>query len=278
MSERANPDDGGTTEAEIAGLVAAERTAGEYVPIPGPIPASAAAASTATTPAGPADRKVPDVLEIPEAERIPGVEWGSGDAAIAAASNRAKLTAGRNIGDVDPLPVPADTANPRLGPALHPDCLPLLPLVGVWRGTGLFGNDPGAKDPQFGQQITVAHDGRPFLIYQSVVWLLGPDGAVTGPGAREAGYWRPQPDGSIELLVAHAEGRVEVFYGRPRSVASWALSTDVGWRTPTAPPVIGSTRLYGITPDGRLAYVEERAHSDIELAPHSSAALERVAG
>jgi hypothetical protein len=36
--------------------------------------------------------------------------------------------------------------------------------------------------------------------------------------------------------------------------------------------------LYGITPDGRLAYVEERAHSDIELAPHASAALERIAG
>jgi len=71
---------------------------------------------------------------------------------------------------------------------------------------------------------------------------------------------------------------VEVFYGQARSVASWALSTDVGWRTPTAPPVVGSTRLYGITPDGRLAYVEERAHSDIELAPHASAALERLVG
>jgi hypothetical protein len=42
--------------------------------------------------------------------------------------------------------------------------------------------------------------------------------------------------------------------------------------------VIGATRLYGITADGRLAYVEERAHEDIHLAPHASAALERVAG
>ncbi len=54
--------------------------------------------------------------------------------------------------------------------------------------------------------------------------------------------------------------------------------TDATWRTPTAPPVVGATRLYGITPDGRLAYVEERAHSDIELSPHASAALERLAG
>ena len=161
---------------------------------------------------------------------------------------------------------------------MHPDCLSLLPLIGVWRGTGLFGNDPDAKDPQFGQQITIAHDGRPFLTYESVSWLLGPDGSVIGPAAREVGFWRPQPDGSIELMVAHSEGRIELFYGRPRSVASWAMSTDAVVRTPTALPVIGTTRLYGITPDGRLAYVEERAHSDVELAPHASAALERIAG
>jgi len=101
---------------------------------------------------------------------------------------------------------------------------------------------------------------------------------VIRPAAREVGYWRPQPDGSIELLVAHSEGRIEVFYGQPRSVASWALSTDAVVRTPTAIPVVGATRLYGITPDGRLAYVEERAHTDSELAPHASAALERLIG
>ena len=43
-------------------------------------------------------------------------------------------------------------------------------------------------------------------------------------------------------------------------------------------PVVGATRLYGITIDGKLAYVEERAHTDDPLAPHASAALERIAG
>ncbi len=81
------------------------------------------------------------------------------------------------------------------------------------------------------------------------------------------------------MLLAHSEGRIEVFYGQPRSVASWALSTDGVFRTSSATnPVVGATRLYGVTPDGRLAYVEERAHTDIELAPHASAALERIAG
>ena len=79
-------------------------------------------------------------------------------------------------------------------------------------------------------------------------------------------------------MIAHAEGRIEVFYGQARSVASWALSTDSVWRTSTGVPVVGATRLYGITLDGRLAYVEERAHTDEPLAPHASAALDRVAG
>jgi hypothetical protein len=204
---------------------------------------------------------------------------GSGDAAVAAAAERAESTREKNVDSIPPLPVPADTANVRQGPELHPDCLALLPLVGVWRGTGLYGNEPGARTPQFGQQIVVSHDGRPFLRYESVTWLLDPAGAVIGPGPREMGFWRPSPDGSLELLVAHAEGRIEVFYGQPRSVATWGLSTDGVFRTASSNnPVVGATRLYGVTPDGRLAYVEERAHSDIELAPHASAALDRIAG
>lgn len=241
----------GPTAEEIAGLVGAERTAGEYVPAP--------------------------ELAVPAGD-LPGPIPGSGDAAIVAAEKRAETTRGLDIADVPPLPVPADTANVRARPGLHPDCLLLLPLVGVWRGVGRFGNEPGEKDPQFGQQIVISHDGRPFLRYESISWLLDPDGSVKGQGSREVGFFRPQPDGSIELMIAHAEGRIELFYGRPRSAVAWALSTDAALRTPTASPVVGATRLIGITPDGKLAYVEERAHTDVELAPHSSAALDRIAG
>jgi hypothetical protein len=202
----------------------------------------------------------------------------SGDAALAAAEVRSAGTRAKNIDSVPALPVPADTANLRMGPELHPACLALLPLVGVWRGAGMYGNEPSDGAPQFGQQLMISHDGRPFLRHESIAWSLAADGTVNGPAAREVGWWRPQEDGSIELLIAHAEGRIEVFYGRPRSVASWALSTDGVWRTATSAPVIGATRLYGVTPDGRLAYVEERAHEDVELAPHASAALERIAG
>jgi hypothetical protein len=203
---------------------------------------------------------------------------GSGDAAVAAAAERSVGTRDLNAADLPPLPVPEDTANVRLGPEINPACLSLLPLVGVWRGTGQFGNGPRDDGPHFGQQITVSHDGRDFLRFESISWILDDDGGVQRQGDREVGWLRPQPDGSVELLLTHAEGRIEVFYGQSRSVASWAFSTDGVWRTPTGLPVVGATRLYGVTPDGRLAYVEERAHTDEPLAPHASAALERVAG
>ena len=60
---------------------------------------------------------------------------GSGDRALAAAAERAKQTAVRNIPVFDDLPV-TDTANLRLGANLNDALLALLPLVGVWRGEG----------------------------------------------------------------------------------------------------------------------------------------------
>jgi len=83
----------------------------------------------------------------------------SGDRAVADADTRAAATRDVNIATAPPLPVEPDTANVRLGPEIDEAVLALLPLVGIWRGTGRFGNEPGERAPQFGQQITFAHDG-----------------------------------------------------------------------------------------------------------------------
>jgi nitrobindin-like protein len=183
----------------------------------------------------------------------------------------------RNRPRFDDLPVPDDTANLREGPDLHPQCSGLLPLVGVWRGTGEVVY-PSIDGPfTFGQQIVFAHDGRPFLAYETRSWLLDAEGLVIRPAARETGFWRPQPDGELEVLVAHATGIIEVFYGRARTLTSWEISTDAVVRTATAREVTGSTRLYGIV-EGTLAYVDEREMVGQPRQPHLSAQLHRFAG
>ncbi|GGM73316.1 UPF0678 fatty acid-binding protein-like protein [Longimycelium tulufanense] len=203
---------------------------------------------------------------------------GSGDAAIRAAAKRAEETRGRNLPQFDDLPVAPDTANLRQGPDLHEACLSLLPLVGVWRGEGEVVY-PTIEGPyRYGQQITFAHDGRPFLYYEARAWLLDDEGKVIRQAAREVGWWRPQPDDTIEVLLAHATGIVEIFYGKPRSQTSWEIATDAVVRTASARDVVGAQRLYGIVAGGDLAYVEERAMSGQPMQPHASARLQRVVG
>jgi hypothetical protein len=202
----------------------------------------------------------------------------NGDAAIRAAAERAEATRGRNLPVWDDLPIPNDTANLRDGPDLHDACLSLLPLIGVWRGEGEVVY-PTIEGPfRFGQQVTIGHDGRPFLYHEARSWLLDKDDNVIRPAAREVGWWRPQPDDTIELLLAHNTGIVEIYYGSPRTQTSWELATDIVMRTATAKEVNGAKRLYGLVNNVDLAYVEERAMMGQPLQPHTSAYLRRVAG
>ncbi|MGH4023350.1 MAG: FABP family protein [Pseudonocardiaceae bacterium] len=207
-----------------------------------------------------------------------GSSGSSGDEALRAAAERAQGTRARNVPDFTDLPIPPDTANLREGPELHPDCLALLPLVGVWRGEGEVVYPTIDGPYRFGQQLVVCHDGRPFLRYESRAWLLDADGKVIRPAARETGFWRAQPDDTIELLATHATGIVEIYYGRPRNQTSWELATDAVVRTSSAKEVTGAHRLYGIVDGGDLAYVEERAMVGQPMQPHVSALLRRTAG
>ncbi|HEU4360360.1 MAG TPA: FABP family protein [Mycobacterium sp.] len=208
---------------------------------------------------------------------------GSGDRAVAAAAERAKATAARNIPVFGDLPLPADTANLREGVNLHDALLALLPLVGVWRGTG---EGRGANgDYRFGQQIVVSHDGGDYLNWEARSWRLTEAGEYHEPTLRETGFWRfvsdpgdPDESQAIELLLAHSAGYVELFYGRPRTATSWELVTDALARSKSGVLVGGAKRLYGIVEGGDLAYVEERVDADGGLVPHLSARLTRFVG
>ena len=218
------------------------------------------------------------------AEDIPqsSVPQLSGDRAVAAAVERAKATAARNVPGFEDLPLPADTANLREGVGLNDALLALLPLVGVWRGEGKGRDAQG--DYRFGQQIIVSHDGRDYLNWEARSWRLSDTGEYEGPSLRETGYWRFVDDPNdvaesqaIELLLAHSAGYVELFYGSPITQSSWELVTDALARSKSGVLVGGAKRLYGIV-EGDLAYVEERVDADGGLVPHLSARLSRYAG
>jgi hypothetical protein len=219
------------------------------------------------------------------AEDIPAqsVPQLSGDRAVAAAAERAKTTAARNVPGFEDLPVPADTANLREGVGLNDALLALLPLVGVWRGEGEGRDAQG--DYRFGQQIIVSHDGRDYLNWEARSWRLSETGEYEGPSLRETGYWRFVDDPNdvaesqaIELLLAHSAGYVELFYGSPITQSSWELVTDALARSKSGVLVGGAKRLYGIVEGGDLAYVEERVDADGGLVPHLSARLTRFVG
>jgi THAP4-like, heme-binding beta-barrel domain len=208
---------------------------------------------------------------------------GSADRAVAAAIERAKVTAARNLPAFDDLPIPADTANLREGVSLNDALLALLPLVGVWRGEGTGRGANG--DYPFGQQIIVSHDGGEYLNWEARSWLLSESGEFEGPALRESGFWRfvndpddPGESQAIELLLAHSAGYVELFYGHPLNQSAWELATDALARSKSGVLVGGAKRLYGIIEGGDLAYVEERVDADGGLVPHLSARLSRHVG
>lgn len=170
----------------------------------------------------------------------------------------------------------ADTDDLRDGPDLHPALLPLLPLVGTWRGEGQVGY-PTIEGRHYRQELRFAHDGRPFLAYAASAVLLAPDGSVERRAAREVGWWRAGESDEFEVLLAHPTGVVEVYVGAVTGPTTWELSTDVVARTRTAKEVTANHRLYGIV-DGELMYAVDMAAVGQPLQAHLAARLQRVSG
>jgi THAP4-like, heme-binding beta-barrel domain len=178
----------------------------------------------------------------------------------------------------DDLPISMDAVGLAHGVELHPHCQPLAPLVGVWRGEGLAQYPSLLGEFRYGQQITFAHDGRPFLVYEARAWLLSQSGEVLRPAAREVGWWRVDEEETIEVVLAHMFGICEIYYGGRTGETAWELESDTIARTDTARETTAAARLYGILENGDLAYAEERALRGLPLQPHLSAQLKRIAG
>jgi len=155
----------------------------------------------------------------------------------------------------------------------HPSVAPLLFLLGRWEGAGV-GGYPTIESFRFGQEITFGHNGKPFLSYVSKTWLLDDEGTIGRPLGTETGYWRPQPDGKVEVTLAHPTGIVEIYLGEITGTRI-ELATDVVARTATAKEVTAGRRIYGLVgPD--LAWAYDMAAMGQPLQSHLSAMLQRV--
>lgn len=157
---------------------------------------------------------------------------------------------------------------------LAPELVRVSWLIGTWQGAGV-GGYPTVTEFRFGQEVTVSElPGKPFLHHLSRAWLLDENGNQVRPLAQETGYWRPQTNGAVELLLAHPTGFVEIWVGQVNG-AKIELRTDVVARTETAKDYNAGHRLYGLV-DGDLLWAYDMAAMGQSLQPHLSATLRRA--
>ncbi len=156
---------------------------------------------------------------------------------------------------------------------MHPALAPLSFLLGRWEGAGVVGY-PTIESANFGQEISFSHNGKPFLIYSSRTWLLEDDGAIGRPLAVECGFWRPRPEGQLEVLLTHPTGITEIYVGEITGTKI-EISTDAVVRTASAKEVTAGRRLYGMI-GGDLGYAYDMAAVGQPLQPHLSAQLTYV--
>jgi THAP4-like, heme-binding beta-barrel domain len=168
-----------------------------------------------------------------------------------------------------------DTADLRSGPPVHDNLLALLPLVGIWQGTGTGVVASTGAEFSYGQQMSFVHDGRPFLVYESRSWQLDADGGVVRQAWRESGFWRPgaEPD-DVEVVLASNTGQALLLTGVATDLR-WDLATAAAVPAPTAKPVDGERRLYALL-DGDLVYATELAPAGQPYAAHLNARLSRT--
>jgi len=156
---------------------------------------------------------------------------------------------------------------------INPQLLPLAWMIGHWEGTG--NGQVDGRSVEYGVTADFTENGGTYLHYIMQRFETDADGHPTVSLGMETGFWRPQADGSVELLLAHPEGYLEIYVGQIEG-AKIELTTDVVARTVTADqPVTGGQRLYGNV-ESDLLFTYDRGTTEQDIAPYLWARLKRA--
>lgn len=173
----------------------------------------------------------------------------------------------------DPAPHPLFRTLPD---GVHPALAPLAALIGTWSGEGV-GRDPDlGSDFAFDQTLSFTPlEGEAVLGYQARIWSSDTNEPLT----TEVGFWRMSGETTVEVMLAHPAGIVEIYVGDLVPTATGFkidLDDNITARTASARPVERSQRLYGLV-EGDLAYVAETKDvGEQKPTPRLSAKLVRV--
>ncbi|KAB2633842.1 fatty acid-binding-like protein [Pyrus ussuriensis x Pyrus communis] len=145
---------------------------------------------------------------------------------------------------------------------------PISYLLGTWKGQG-EGGFPTINSFSYVEQLNFSHSGKPFIAYTQKTWKLNSG----EPMHAESGFWRPKPDGSIEVVISQSTGLVEVqkgTYDAEEKVIK-LQSELVG----NASKVKEITRVFKLV-DEELSYEVQMATNLTSLQPHLKASLKRI--
>lgn len=161
---------------------------------------------------------------------------------------------------------PAPGSSP---PVCHPAVAPLSYLLGTWRGQG-EGGYPTINSFSYGEELHFFHPpNKPVIGYTQKTWKL----SSGEPMHAESGYWRPKPDGIIEVVIAQSNGLVEVQRGT-YSIEEKVIQLQselVG----NASKVTGIKRCFRLV-EGDLCYEVDMSTNAVTLQPHLKATLKKL--
>ncbi|XP_009760869.1 peroxynitrite isomerase Rv2717c-like [Nicotiana tabacum] len=153
--------------------------------------------------------------------------------------------------------------------SVHPAVKPISFLLGIWRGEG-EGFFPTISSFNYSEELQFSHSpNKPVIAYSQKTWNL----KSGQPMHSESGYWRPKPDGTIEVVIAQSTGLVEVqkgTYDMKEGVVK--LNSEL---VGNASKVKEISRVFKVE-NCELSYVVEMATSLIGLQPHLKASLKKL--